>query len=58
MKKIIRSTETQCENHPTMGGFEVRLRDQTGKAVRGFRTVACAECRARMTREGYTVIRA
>lgn len=47
----------QCEKHPTMGGYEVRLRRALdGKALRGFRIVACGECRARMTREGYVVI--
>lgn len=47
----------QCEKHPTMGGYEVRLkRALSGTAVRGFRIVACDGCRARMTREGYVVI--
>jgi hypothetical protein len=46
----------QCENHPTMGGFEVRLRRADGTALRGFRIIACGECRARMTREGFTVV--
>lgn len=53
----MKHTIKPCEKHPTMGGFEVRLRRAlSGKAVRGFRIVACAECRARMTREGYVVI--
>lgn len=55
-KFVVPGTSDQCEKHPTMGGIEVRLRTADGKAMRGFRIVACAECRARMTREGYTVI--
>ena len=46
-----------CENHPTMGGHLVRLIGTDGKALRGFRMIACGECRARMTREGFTVVR-
>ena len=49
----------QCEKHPTMGGRLIRLRRALdGKAVRGFRMIACGECRARMTREGYEVVKA
>jgi len=41
----------RCETHPGTEGVEVRLR-----GVRGFRIVACAECRARMEAAGHVTI--
>jgi hypothetical protein len=43
--------KAKCEVHDDREGVEVRC-----VGVRGFRIVACGECRERMVREGFEVV--